>query len=96
MIDKVLPTQPISKFRQSGNEILDELVHGPVVLTQHGIGAGVLMSIDLYNKMVAYIRSFSDVELLRRRLLEMDSDDRSYITAEEFDAQLKQRGLLNG
>ena len=52
MIDKVLPTQPISKFRQSGNEILDELVHGPVVLTQHGIGAGVLMSIDLYNKMV--------------------------------------------
>jgi prevent-host-death family protein len=94
-MDKVLPTQPISKFRQAGTEILEELVHGPVLLTQHGVGAGVLLSIELYNNMVSYIRSFSDTELLRRRLLEMDEDDQSYLTLNDFDEALKQRGLLD-
>ena len=32
MIDRALPTQPISKFRQAGQEILDELDSGPVLL----------------------------------------------------------------
>lgn len=94
-MDRALPTQPISRFRQSGNEILDELVHGPVLLTQHGVGAGVLLSVELYNRMVSYIRSFSDIELLRRRLLEMDEDGGSYLTLDEFDEVLKQRGLLD-
>lgn len=96
MIDRALPTQPISKFRQAGQEILDELVKGPVLLTQHGVAAGVLLSVDLYNSMVSYIRSFDDVELIRRRLLEMDMDERTYLSLEQLEQTMKQRGLLNG
>ncbi|MEZ4678192.1 MAG: type II toxin-antitoxin system Phd/YefM family antitoxin [Caldilineaceae bacterium] len=95
MIDRALPTQPISKFRQAGQEILDELDRGPVLLTQHGVAAGVLLSVDLYNSMVSYIRSFDDVELIRRRLLEMDVDERTYLSLEQLDQAMKQRGLVD-
>ncbi|MCB9140461.1 MAG: type II toxin-antitoxin system Phd/YefM family antitoxin [Caldilineaceae bacterium] len=95
-LDRALPTQPISKFRQSGTEVLDHLEEGPVMLTQHGMGAGVLLSIDLYNSMVSIIRSFNDSELARNRIREMDDERSAYLTQSEFDETLQQRGLLDG
>ncbi|MEZ4614714.1 MAG: hypothetical protein R2867_04250 [Caldilineaceae bacterium] len=52
---------------------------------------GVLLGVDLYNSMVSYIRSFDDVELIRRRLLEMDVDERTYLSLEQLDQAMKQR-----
>ena len=87
-MDKALPTQPVSKFRQASNEIIEDLSTSPVLLTQHGIGVGVLLSIELYNSMISYIRAFDDTELIRRRLLEMGSDERSFLTFSQFDDAL--------
>lgn len=95
MLDKVLPTQPISGFRTSGGEILEEIQTSPVLLTQHGSGAGILMSIELYNNMVSYIRSFERIELMQRRLSEMEDESLTVVSFEYFCQQLKERDLLN-
>ena len=95
MLDKVLPTQPISNFRKFGNEILEATEQGPVLVTQHGVGTGVLMSIELYNNIVSYIRSFYEAELLKRRLEDMSGDDGNFISFEEFSQRLQSRGLID-
>lgn len=96
MLDKALPTQPISGFRTSGSEILEELEHSPMLLTQHGMGAGILMSIELYNNMVAYIRSFEQVELMQRRQTEMKRNNAKAVSFEQFCQELEERKLLDG
>lgn len=93
LLEQVLPTEPISKFRQSQNEILDMLDEGPVVLTHHGVSAGVLLSVAQYNSMVKLIRRYDDTEIILRRLKELD-EKTSWQTLEEFDAALRARGLL--
>jgi prevent-host-death family protein len=51
---------PISDIRQRQNEILARLIEGPVVLTQHGRGAAVLVSPDLWNSMVMQLEDLQD------------------------------------
>lgn len=92
-MDQVLPTQPISNFRQSQTEILELLDDGPVVLTHHGTAAGVLLSVEQYNTMVKLIRRYDDMEIIRKRLREMDEDDGSWQNVEEFEQGLYKRGL---
>ena len=40
--------------------------------------------------------SFDDVDLIRRRLREMDMDEQTYLSVEQLEQTMKQRGLLNG
>ena len=94
MLDKVIETQPISNFRKSGPEILEAVDRGPVVVTQHGLAAAVLMSVEHYNDIVSYLRAFYDAELLRRRLTDMDRDEGEFVTFEEFSRRMRERGLV--
>ncbi|MFN8495708.1 MAG: type II toxin-antitoxin system Phd/YefM family antitoxin [Caldilineaceae bacterium] len=94
-MDQVLPTQPISNFRQSQSEILELLEQGPVVLTHHGTAAGVLLSVAQYNTMVKLIRRYDDMEIIRKRLHEMEVDAASWQSMEEFEQGLYKRGLID-
>lgn len=95
MLDRVLTTQPISNFRKFGNEILAATERGPVLVTQHGIGAGVLLSVEHYNNIASYLRAFYDADLFRRLLSDMDEGDGTFVTFEEFSQNLRHRGLVN-
>lgn len=94
-MEQVLPTEPISRFRQSQTEILEMLDRGPVVLTHHGVSAGVLIAVDQYNEMVRLIRRFDDIEIIRKRLNELEHDTATRQSLDELDQNLKLRGLLN-
>ena len=94
-MELILPTEPISRFRQSQSDILELLDDGPVLLTHHGVSAGVLISVEQYNEMVKLIRRFDDIEIIRTRLHEMAEDDESRQSLEEFDQSLRMRGLLH-
>ena len=94
-MEQVLPTEPMSKFRQSQSEILELLDDGPVVLTHHGVSAGVLISVEQYNEMVKLIRRFDDIEIIRTRLHEMAEDEEYRQSLDEFDESLRMRGLLH-
>ena len=45
--------RPVTDLRNHYSEVESDLVHGPVVLTKNGYGASVLVSISLYDKLMA-------------------------------------------
>ena len=51
---------PISGLRTRQNQVLSSLVDGPVVLTQHGRAAAVLVSPEQWNHLVETIEDLTD------------------------------------
>lgn len=51
---------PISRLRQTQNEILDELPEAPVVLTQHGRAVAVLVDPEMWNDLIAELETWQD------------------------------------
>jgi len=45
--------RPVTDLRNHYPEVESDLKHGPVVLTKNGYGASVLISIGLYDKLMA-------------------------------------------
>ena len=45
--------RPVTDLRNRYPEVENDLARGPVVLTKNGYGASVLVSIDLYDKLLA-------------------------------------------
>jgi len=45
--------RPVTDLRNHYPEVESDLERGPVVLTKNGYGASVLVSIDLYDKLMA-------------------------------------------
>lgn len=95
MLDRVFETQPISNFRKAGPEILEAVSKGPVLVTQHGVGAAVLMSVDHYNNIASYLRAFYDADLFRRLLSDTDEGEGAFVSFEEFSQNLRRRGLID-
>jgi PHD/YefM family antitoxin component YafN of YafNO toxin-antitoxin module len=51
---------PISKLRQTQNEVLEKLPESPVVLTQHGQAVAVLVDPDTWNALVEALETWQD------------------------------------
>jgi len=92
-MDKVLPTIPVSDLRTRQAAIIQQLQDTPILLTQRGQGAGVLVHPDTWNKMVEQLEHLLHIELLRQRAADIVSGD--YVTFEELEQELDSRGLLD-
>ena len=53
-------TVPISAMRQRQGEVLEEMGKGPVLLTQRGHGAAVLVSLEDWNRMIEEFEDLQD------------------------------------
>jgi prevent-host-death family protein len=51
---------PISELRKRQAEVLAALEKGPAILTQHGKGAAVLLSLDAYNHLLEELEDLQD------------------------------------
>ncbi len=51
---------PISEFRARQNELLQQLAEGPLVLTQHGRAAAVLVSLEQWNHLIEKLEYLED------------------------------------
>lgn len=60
VMNKVLELIPISRLRQEQNEVLKRLAEGPVVLTQYGDAAAVLVDPDQWNQIVEELETWMD------------------------------------
>lgn len=90
---KVLPTMPVSELRTQQAIILNHLSETPILLTQRGQGAGVLVHPDTWNKMIEQLEHLLHLELLRKRAAEIAHGE--YVTFAELEQELERRGLLN-
>jgi prevent-host-death family protein len=57
---KVREVIPISELRKRQAEVLAALEKGPAILTQHGKGAAVLLSLDAYNRLLEELEDLQD------------------------------------
>jgi prevent-host-death family protein len=92
---KAMPTMPVSDLRIKQAEILSQLHDTPILLTQRGHGAGVLVHPDLWNEMVELLADYEDILVARERIQEADSDPTVLRPISELRASLEADGLLD-
>lgn len=67
---------PISRLRQEQNEILARLPEGPVVLTQYGDAAAVLVDPQQWNRIVEELETWMDsFDALEEKLALVTGED---------------------
>jgi prevent-host-death family protein len=72
----VVEVAPISDLRHRQNEIMAQLNKGPVILTQHGRGTAVLMSMEQWQEINECLRSMAEGQALRALYAEFDEEER--------------------
>lgn len=92
-MDLIPTTRPISEFRQNQASIMEAMESGPVVLTQHGKDAAVIMTSEYYNMIIKLLRKYQGYESISRLLADME-EPTGWIKIEEFDEELRKRGLI--
>lgn len=67
---------PITDMRDRPNEILARLMQGPVILTEHGRSAAVLLSMEEWEAIKAQLSSLQDPQILRSLYAEFDAEEK--------------------
>jgi PHD/YefM family antitoxin component YafN of YafNO toxin-antitoxin module len=92
---KAMPTMPVSDLRTRQATILTQLRETPILLTQRGHGAGVLVHPDLWNEMVELLADYEDILIAKDRFQEAKSDPTVMHPISELRAILEADGLLD-
>ncbi len=74
-MNAVVEVAPISDLRHRQNEIINLLSKGPVILTQHGRGTAVLLSMQQWQEINECLRSITDAQALRALYAEFDAEE---------------------
>ena len=91
---KVMPTMPVSELRTKQAAILAQLHKTPVLLTQRGHSAGVLVHPDLWNEMVELLDDLEDILIAQERAQEAERDTAVMRPIAELRASLQADGFL--
>lgn len=93
---KAMPTMPVSNLRTEQAAILAQIHETPILLTQRGRGAGVLVHPDVWNEMVELLDDYDDILIAKERMLEAKEDPAVMRPISELRAALEAEGLLDG
>ncbi|MCP4168629.1 MAG: DUF2281 domain-containing protein [Chloroflexi bacterium] len=64
---KAMMTMPVSELRTKQASIIAQLKESPILLTQRGRGAGVLVHPDQWNEMVELLEDYEDILFAKSR-----------------------------
>lgn len=92
---KVMPTIPVSDLRTKQAKVLTDLKETPILLTQRGHSAGILVHPDLWNEMVEMLTDYQDMRIVRDRIHEAEDDPAVLRPISELRALLEAEGLLD-
>ena len=85
---------PISDFRQRQTEILLQLQKAPVVLTQRGRAAVVMVNPAQWNAFMNELEDLHDSVCAAEALEEYNENPDDVVTLDELEDDLKAEGLL--
>lgn len=94
-MDKTLSTMPLSDMRTCPAAILAKLSETPVLLTQNGHGAGVLVHPDRWNEIVELLTDYDDILIARQRIQEAETDSSVMRPIADLHTSLQADGLLD-
>ncbi len=80
-MNRVIEVVPISDLRHRQNEVMAHLNKGPVILTQHGRGTAVLVSMQQWQEINECLGTMSDTQALRALYAEFDEEERQLAQA---------------
>lgn len=66
----------ISDMQERPAEIMARLINGPVILTEHGRSAAVLLSMEEWQAINEQLRSLQEAQFLRSLYAEFDAEER--------------------
>lgn len=92
---KAMPTMPVSDLRTKQAAILAHLREAPILLTQRGHGAGVLVHPDLWNEMVELLDDYEDILVAKERIKEAESEPSVMRPISDLRASLEADALLD-
>ncbi len=92
---KAMPTMPVSELRTKQSAILAQLDETPILLTQRGHGAGVLVHPNLWNEMVDLLADYEDTLISTQRQQEAKDDPAVMRPISDLRAALAADGLLD-
>ena len=77
---------------QKQSEVLSRLAHGPIVLAQHSRAAAVLVSVAEWDKLINQLTHYEHLLMLEEESKRVARGE--YLTQEQVEAGLRERGLL--
>jgi len=92
---KAMSTMPVSELRTKQASILAQLRESPILLTQRGRGAGVLVHPDQWNKMIELLEDYEDILIAKERKYEAKEDPSVMRPISELRAGLEADGFLD-
>jgi prevent-host-death family protein len=81
---KVMPTLPMTEVRNSISSIVADLGQSPVVLTQNGREAAVIVHPDMWNKLIETYEQWAKMQPVT---------DPRFLTWVQFEQQLIEAGI---
>jgi prevent-host-death family protein len=84
--------EPLTTLRKNHLHVLKKLGNGPVFLSQRSKMAAVLLSTQEFESLMKDAAQYRRMLLADQHAQEMDAGQ--IVTQEEFEAGLKERGLL--
>ena len=95
MYDKAMSTMPVSDLRTRQASIIAQLRESPILLTQRGRGAGVLVHPDQWNEMVELLEDYEDILIAKDRMYEAKEDPTVMRPISELRAGLEADGFYD-
>jgi prevent-host-death family protein len=83
---------PISDLRQRQNEILRRLSNGPIILTQHGRAAAIMVSPDCWRELLTELEDLRDAVSAAEAYEEYKTDPAGARPWEEVKKELEAEG----
>ncbi len=95
-MNKIIPVMPVSDLRNEQAKVFNRLGETPVLLTQRGRAAGVLVHPDQWNEMVELLEDMEEGRIAEARWREIEEDAGSARSFEAFAKELQAEGLFDG
>ncbi|HEY85029.1 MAG TPA: type II toxin-antitoxin system Phd/YefM family antitoxin [Chloroflexi bacterium] len=95
-MNKIIPVMPVSDLRNEQAKVFSQLGETPVLLTQRGRAAGILVHPDQWNEIVELLEDMEEGRLAEARWREIEEDASNARSFEAFAKELQAEGLFDG
>ncbi len=75
-MNTIAEVAPVTDLQDQPDEIMAQLAKGPVILTRHGRGAAVLLSMQEWQSLNEQLHSVEEAQVLKELYAEFDEEER--------------------
>ena len=93
-MNKIIPVMPVSDLRNEQAKVFRQLGETPVLLTQRGRAAGVLVHPEQWNDIIELLEDMEEGRIAEARWREIEENPANARSFEDFAKELQAEGLV--